>query len=555
MLMNRVILASIGLFFTCVAAVGQTFPYEDDFTAYPPGSRGAPAWSALRSLQWNPDTGLLKGPVFARFNLRPPTRFTAEIVLAPLAPTGITSWSGGYVFNGQDEKALRIGDGVTLLWNRGPNGATAQVSICRDGTEMLRTEAMDVADGPIHLRLTVDAETGRFAVYVGDKNAYTGSAEYAAGLLAVALDDEKVALNHFALRVPTEDEKRALMVTTLFNDPRDIADGGDGTVLVLHRGAPAVLAVTPDGEVTKSFGRRMPTGLTDPIAMVLNTTGAVLVLNRFPGEVVAYDHNGGIRTRFGKGKLNHPVDLVALPSGAVYVADAGGNKIMVFGSDGTNVGTYSCGDEQPDHLGSDSVGHLVVSYRSGKTVTLQTGAKPTDLSLVRESPASVSSAVGNQNSSWACVGDRVSAWPPPADGAGFTGKAVGGIGAGGRLATVGGTLYLLDRLHSRVVALPANVRDTAPEVTFQNIEGSSALLRWESSNPALDSRVHLLRGSTWDTVTQKNEKPATSHQVVLNKLKPGLKYRYTLSPTITTIPASDWSAEFTFETPGGEAKK
>jgi hypothetical protein len=161
--------------------------------------------------------------------------------------------------------------------------------------------------------------------------------------------------------------------------------------------------------------------------------------------------------------------------------------------------------------------------------------------------------IGVDRSSWACIGDRVTVWPPQNTG-GYAGKAVGGIGTGGRLAKCGDTLYVLDREHARIVTVPADVQDVTPEVAFQNVSGSAALVRWVSAVPAVESRVHILRGSTWDTAIQKNAKPATRHQVPLDKLKPGTKYRYTLSPTVTTIPALNWSAEFTFETPGGNSK-
>jgi hypothetical protein len=551
--MKRLIAATLGWMLVCAGAFAQTFPYEDDFTAYTPGSTGAPAWSALRSLQWNPDSGSLNGPVLARYNLRPPVLFTAEITLAPVAATGTASWSAGFVFNGQDEKELRVADAASLLWTHGANGAAAQVSVRCDGVERVHTEPVSVPDGPVRFRIAVDATSGRFAAYVEDKKVCTGNAEYAGGLLAVSLEDDHVSLHKFSLRASSEAEKKDLLVTTLFNDPRDIADGGDGAILVLHRGSPAVLAVTPDGEVTRSFGRRMPTGLTDPVAMTLSPTGAVLVLNRFPGEVVEYDRNGGIRGRFGKGHLVQPVDIAALASGGVYVADAGANKILAFGARREYAGAFSCDTEQPVHLGADSAGHLIVSYRSGKTVVLQTGSKPADLSVAREGPEGVSSVIGVDRSSWACIGDRVTVWPPQNTG-GYAGKAVGGIGTGGRLAKCGDTLYVLDREHARIVTVPADVQDVTPEVAFQNVSGSAALVRWVSAVPAVESRVHILRGSTWDTAIQKNAKPATRHQVPLDKLKPGTKYRYTLSPTVTTIPALNWSAEFTFETPGGNSK-
>lgn len=540
----------LGLVFVvaCGVARAQTFPFEDGFTAYPPGSTGAPVWSVLTGGSFNASEGGLHGSVLARYNLRPPHVFVAEMTVAlPMGPQteGATA---AFRFNGQDERTMQAAD-VTTIQTTG--GAGAANVVTGAGSRITSTAAISLPkDGVVRLRLAVDGDTGRYAVWAGDNLLSKGASEYSAGLLAIELSDD-VAVTHFALRSVTEDETKALLVTTLFNDPRDIADGGDGLILVLHRGSPAVFAVTPDGEVKRSFGRRITTALIDPVAMAIGKAGEVLVLNRFPGEIIAYDRNGGIRRRFGKGKLTQPIDLAVLSSGNVYVADVRARAVLIFGPDGAYVGAHSLGADVPSAIASDAAGNLLVSILPDRTITFRPAPQPANLVVVRDVAGGFQDALAVDRSMWVLNGGGIA---DPAKGDRFTAADVGGLGLYGRMASANGRAWVLDRDHSRIVAVPSILKDAAPQVTLQNVAGSSALVRWNSATPVSTARVHLLRGSTWDTIKQDTPKPVTNVQVLLERLRPGTTYRYRVSPTHATVPPSDWSTEYTFTTPAPEAK-
>ena len=534
--------------FACGAAHAQTFPFEDDFTLYPPGSTGAPAWSVLSGGSFNASEGGLRGSVLLRYNIRPPRHYVAEMTVALPMGAQTEGLSAAFRFNGHDEKSMQAADVTTIQTTGGSGSATVVTSAGRRTTS---TAALSLPkDGVVRLRLAVEADTGRYAVWAGDTLLSKGASEYSAGLLAIELSDD-VMVKHFALRAVTEDEMKALRVTTLFNDPRDIADSGDGLILVLHRGSPAIIALTPDGEIRRSYGRRIATALVDPVAMAIGKAGDVLLLNRYPGEVIAYDRNGGIRRRFGKGELTRPVDLTVLASGNVYVADAGAHAIAVFGVDGKYLGACKMGTDEPSAIASDAAGNLLVSVLPARTITFRPSTQPSDLVIVREASGGFEDALAVGHATWVFSGGAIT---DAATTGRFSAAALGGLGLYGRMASVGGTAYVLDRDHSRFVAVPSTLNDNPPDVAFQNIAGSSALVRWDAVTPVSTARIHLLRGSTWDTIKQDTPKPATHVQVLLERLRPGTTYRYRVSPTLAAVPPPDWSAEYTFTTPATEAK-
>jgi hypothetical protein len=257
-------------------ARAQSFPFEDAFTAYAPGSTGAPAWSIL-SGSFTTREGMLQGPVTIRFNARPPQQFVADLTLDLRGePDGTAPREAALYYDHQHQADTGASDLVLVRARTESGSARTELvtGVERAGSISERgTFRLAEPSGPITLRVAVDTETGRIAAFVDGKPVVTSApAEYGAGLLSVRLSDG-ARLDRIVLRVPTAEEKRSLLVTTLFNDPRDIADGDNGNLIVLHRGSPAVLTVTPDGEVTRTFGRRAPGGIPDPVAVDRGSRG------------------------------------------------------------------------------------------------------------------------------------------------------------------------------------------------------------------------------------------------------------------------------------------
>lgn len=533
------------------AARGQSFPFEDPFTDYPPGSTGAPAWSILAGT-FRADNGALHGPVTIRFNARPPQRYAADLTLALNGAAA----EAVVAVNHQHNADLRASDMVSVRLTPAELAVSALVEQTYGAARVARTAAAPAPEGAVALKVIVDAEMGRATVFVADKPILAAvPLEYAAGLFSVRLA-EGASLDRIALRAPTDEEKRTLISPTLFNDPRDVVDGGNGNLLVLHRGAPAVLTLTPDGEIIRSFGRRAPGGIPDAVALERGPRGEVMALNRFPGEVVVFERNGGIRHRFGRGLLHEPSDLTALPDGTVYVADPGAKAIAVFAPDRRFLGlvkTFGGATGTPLHLSHDTFDNLVVMLDDpAETVTLRAGIDRTKLALVSRWGESVSDVVAAEGRILAYRNGTVGEAGQP-DGPAFHASAVGGLAPGGRLAYVEKTVYALDRANSRIVAVPDDLADAKPEVSYLNLSQSTALVRWTSARPAAEARVRWNDGGRPVTDYQTNKEPSRQQQVTLRGLRPGQAYSYALSPTTATIPPTDWSVEYTFHTEAAPA--
>src|SRR5690606_25945390 len=102
-------LAAAGVLVTGRAAA-QGFPFEDAFTAYPPGSAGGTAWSILDGSFTTAD-GALLGPVTVRYNARMPVRFTVDLTLDLSERPGARAT---VFFNHQHDAETRSSDGVSV---------------------------------------------------------------------------------------------------------------------------------------------------------------------------------------------------------------------------------------------------------------------------------------------------------------------------------------------------------------------------------------------------------------------------------------------------------
>lgn len=529
----------------CAAtARAQGFPFEDAFTAYAPGSAGGPAWSILDGAFTTSD-GALRGPVTIRYNARMPDRFTARLtVLDP-------ERAGARVevrFNHQHETDTRSADGVAIRLLPGREAVLDTFVEGPDGAARARGSArVSLADAPLDVRVVVDASGGRFAVWVGDRAVISSSPmEYAGGLFSITLDDG-AALDRVVLRAPEPGETSSVRLVRLLNDPRDVT-GSDGALFVLHRGSPAVLAITADGEVTRAFGRRAPGAIPDAVALERGTKGEVLVLNRVPGEVVVFERNGGIRHRFGRGSLVEPADMAVGTDGTVYVADPGAKAVIAFRPDGNLLGTVKMPDGisgTPERLAVDPFANLVVAVRNPDRVVV---VRPTPDRL---SSALVSSADGRASGLAAREGRTLAYWddavitlPDDVGAPRFQATAVGGLKPGGRLGIAGDRVYAVDRENSRVIAVPDSLKEAAPAVSFLNVSQSAAVVAWSSDQPSREARVRVTWGGR-STVERTEQKEAgTLHEVPLRGLRPDFETTCAVWPTLEMIPPVSWSIEY-----------
>lgn len=190
-----------------------------------------------------------------------------------------------------------------------------------------------------------------------------------------------------------------------------VATGGDGDILVLHRGAHAILAFDADGRFVRSMGaglfshgkvagvgedRRSPTGsrytaVYGPAgchacgahAIRVDPDGYIWVVDA-PGHIVYKLTAGGdVLMRLGtkdvfgddRHTFNLPTDVAFAPTGDVYVSDGYGNaRVVKFSSDGQYIlewGSRGTGPGEfglPHGVGVDAQGRVYVVDRDNRRV-------------------------------------------------------------------------------------------------------------------------------------------------------------------------------------------
>jgi tripartite motif-containing protein 71 len=131
-------------------------------------------------------------------------------------------------------------------------------------------------------------------------------------------------------------------------------------------------------------------------AVAVDTAGIVYVLGY--DRVQKYDSAGALVGEFGSGQLQDPRSIAIDRSGNVYVADTGNNRISVFTTTGTLLGTLgSAGDEeghfvQPQGVASDPFGgRLYVADTANNRIEAFTGYGPTHFAFAGPSVVSAGS--------------------------------------------------------------------------------------------------------------------------------------------------------------------
>jgi DNA-binding beta-propeller fold protein YncE len=106
------------------------------------------------------------------------------------------------------------------------------------------------------------------------------------------------------------------------------------------------LAVVPDWE-------QLPPGSAhkDVSDVAVDAEDRVYLLCRHPESVLIYDRDGQFRGSWGEGLLVRPHGLTIAPDGRIYVTDDGGHVVLIFDSDGHQVGQIGTG--VPSETGFD----------------------------------------------------------------------------------------------------------------------------------------------------------------------------------------------------------
>jgi DNA-binding beta-propeller fold protein YncE len=177
-----------------------------------------------------------------------------------------------------------------------------------------------------------------------------------------------------------------------FNDPRGVATDGAGNVYVADHGNNRVQKFSPDGHFIAKWGRNGGDGSAGtgngefhlPRGLAVDRAGDVFVADKSNNRIQEFTSDGHFTRRWGRnggdgspgtgnGEFRIPYSIAVDPSGRVYVADTGNNRIQAFtpagmfvarwghnggdGSPGTGAGEF----KGPYGVGVDCRGNVYVS--------------------------------------------------------------------------------------------------------------------------------------------------------------------------------------------------
>jgi DNA-binding beta-propeller fold protein YncE len=155
---------------------------------------------------------------------------------------------------------------------------------------------------------------------------------------------------------------------------------GGGAIVGSHWFGPTTAVVAPDGSLwvtdprndivrhLSSAGSYLGalTGLSNPDGVALSPSGDVIyVADTGASSIMRFGSSGQAFGKLGSVALDRPVAVAVAPNGAVYVADAGLDRVFGLSPSGALLGSWGGPGrfEEPSGIAVDSVGHVFVSDR------------------------------------------------------------------------------------------------------------------------------------------------------------------------------------------------
>jgi hypothetical protein len=383
---------------------GGGLSVEEDFSGYPDGSDGAPAWRPFDA-QWEMrdgtyrvdteayDTGsslshLIEGAFTASVELMGPRaglyfsldardnracshmiRFEGKDLM-----WGFFDGAGIYQATGTIHTDVDPESWRTLSLYVNPTQGTYQVMV--DGAPVATGARLKFPSGYFGLQASDGTSAFRrveLAVTSGEREAEGSRSRPSLGHLGLATVDRKGriivtdrALGE-ALIITAEGERVSRYgapACTLVAPPAAVLGPMD-RLYVCDPGQGRVVVFDKDGTVAKTF---RPPELRNPVAMHVGVDGSGWVVDAGGGAVHRLDQWGQVRASMGEGVLEEPVDLVK--SGRrVWVSDASGAVHVFDTGSGELLGTHTARFSSPRGLLETSRG-LVVADAGKGTVEL-----------------------------------------------------------------------------------------------------------------------------------------------------------------------------------------
>lgn len=164
-----------------------------------------------------------------------------------------------------------------------------------------------------------------------------------------------------------------------FSLPSDVVVDSRQSLLVLDRGKGAVIAFDGTGRylATRALGTDIaPEAFAPSARLLVDPFGALWILAARERDLVPLDERleRARRSRFlaPEESLGTPASASFLPSGGLWLYDAGGAALRRFGASGQLMGSVSLGDSTgrvvPGDLGTDGAGYLFVADVEGQRI-------------------------------------------------------------------------------------------------------------------------------------------------------------------------------------------
>ncbi len=125
-----------------------------------------------------------------------------------------------------------------------------------------------------------------------------------------------------------------------FSEPRDVAVLSNGNLVIADTANKRVQILDPQGNFIQALNGD-PYPFEEPLAVAVNSQDEIFVLESTLQWIYRYNATGQFINRFGgpEARLFHPRGLTVFADDTIAVADTGGARFVLFGTDGTPMGS------------------------------------------------------------------------------------------------------------------------------------------------------------------------------------------------------------------------